>query len=244
MINLDIKNDASVRGFLEHLEDEILMHIISRAQFTINPGVYKRGYRGNRYESRLDHMLLWQEKGFSTEGRYQDPIERPFNVGLPPPEDKRLIEHPDIHLANYDSVNVTRYVMEEYLGLIPRICPAGDDIRQYGSSAEHDIYVLMTVSQRIHSGIYVAEWKRSKEPEKFDHLTAKRERKLLLEAITNSAVEDEVLRRVHKKATAWQSETNSKVRNIVLPEVVVDFYRDTIIPLTKEGEMRYFLNRV
>ena len=202
MIQPDIKNDASVRGFLEHLEDEILMHIISRAQFATNPGVYKRGYNGDTYMSLLDKMLLVVEGGFSIFGRYKDPTERPFNVGLPPPEDERVIEHPHIHLTNYDSVNVTKHIMEEYLGLVPRICPEGDDIRQYGSSAEHDISVLMTVSQRLHSGVYVAEMKRFKEPEKFDQLIAKRDRRPLLEAITNCAVEDDVLRRVRKKATA------------------------------------------
>src|SRR3989338_3993041 len=159
MIRPDIKIDASVRGFLEHLEDEILMHIISRGQFATNPGVYKRGYNGNAYMSFLDKMLLVLEGGFSTFSRYKDPTERPFSIGLPPPEDKRVIEHPDIRLANYDSVNVTKHIMEEYLGLVQLICDSGDDIDQYGSSAEHDISVLMTVSQRIHSGIYVAEWK-------------------------------------------------------------------------------------
>ena len=244
MIPPDIRNDSSVRGFLEHFEDEILMHILSRAQFAANPEVYKRGYNGNRYMSLLDKMLLVLERDFSTFGRYKDPIERPFNVGLPPPEDERVIEHPDIHLANYDSVNVTRHVMEEYLKLVPSICPAGDNIMYYGSSAEHDIPVLMTVSQRVHSGIYVAEWKRFKKPEKFDRLIAKRERKSLLEAITESAVEDDVLQRVNKKAIAWQSEINPEVRTIVPFEVIVNFYKDAIIPLTKEVQVRYFLNRV
>ncbi len=243
MIQPNIKNDASIRGSLEHLEDEILMHIISRAQFATNPEVYKRGYKGNPYTSRLDKMLLMQEGVFSIFGRYKDPVERPFNVGLPPPEDKQVIEHPDIHLVNFDSVNVTKHIMEEYLSLVPRICLAGDNNLYYGSSAEHDIFVLMTISQRIHSGIYVAEWKRFKEPEKFDNLIARRDEKLLLEAITNSAVEDEVLQRVHKKATAWQSETNPDVRIIVPPGVIVKFYEDVIIPLTKEVEVRYFLNR-
>lgn len=239
----NIRNDASVRGFLEHFEDEILMHLISRAQFAANPEVYRRGYNGNTYMGLLDEFLLDLERVFSIRGRYKEPIERPFNVGLPPSHDNRIVEHPDIRLTNYDAVNVTRHIMEGYINLVPRICQKGDD-GQYGSSAEHDIAALMTISQRVHSGIYVAEWKRFKEPEKFDNLIAKRDRKSLLEAITNGAVEDEVLRRVHKKATALQSEINPDVRTIVPAEVIVDFYRETIIPLTKEVQVRYFLNRV
>src|SRR3989338_9049591 len=116
----DIRKDASVRGFLEHFEDEIVMNVISRAQFAANPKTYERNYYGdNRYMGLLDELLLGLEKNYSIHGRYKDPIERPFNSGLPAPKDKKVAEYPDVQLDDYDSVNVTQFIMEEYLRFVP-----------------------------------------------------------------------------------------------------------------------------
>jgi hypothetical protein len=40
-----------------------------------------------------------------------------------------------------------------------------------------------------------------------------------------------------------QSTVNPGVRQVIDPEVIADFYRQTIVPLTKKGEALYLLNR-
>lgn len=234
-----------VRGDLEALEDEIISHIISRAQFAANPEVYKRGYKGNNYQNRLDHMLKWQEEGFSREGRYLEPTERPFNRGLPLPEVKpKITDIPKIYLDDYDSVNVGRYIMEEYIKFVPRFCLSGTKNNQFGSSAEHDIYVLMVIAQRIHSGIRVAEWKYLTEPERFDRLIASRNRSKLEEVITDEKQEKRILKRVRRKAKALQAEANPEFRTIVNLEIFVDLFKEMMFSLTKEVQVLYLLNRV
>jgi chorismate mutase len=63
-------------------------------------------------------------------------------------------------------------------------------------------------------------------------------------AITRVEVEQRVLARVRAKVEAVQSVSDPALRRLVDPETVVAFFRDTIIPLTKDGEIRYLYQRV
>jgi hypothetical protein len=40
-----------------------------------------------------------------------------------------------------------------------------------------------------------------------------------------------------------QARVNRQVRNCVEPEVVMQYYRDHVIPLTKQSEVLYLINR-
>ncbi len=49
--------------------------------------------------------------------------------------------------------------------------------------------------------------------------------------------------RLHRDLEGWTPMLRRDARALVDPAAVVGFYRDTVIPLTKEGEVRYLLNR-
>lgn len=73
----------------------------------------------------------------------------------------------------------------------------------------------------------------------------------LAEAITNEAVENQVLHRLATKArtygrdpSAGAEDFKSKEADKVDVDSVVAIYRDLVIPLTKEVEVRYLLARL
>ena len=109
---------------------------------------------------------------------------------------------------------------------------------------EHDVICLQALSRRIHYGaLYVGESKYSEAPEQFAALVAAHDDGGLLAAITRTEVEETVLARVKAKVKAVQSVSDPALRRLVDPGAVVDFFRATIIPLTKEGEIRYLYQR-
>ena len=65
----------------------------------------------------------------------------------------------------------------------------------------------------------------------------------LLAALTRTEVEEKILKRVADKVEHIQAEINPTVRRRIPSEEIMAFYRNSIIPLTKEGQVRYFLNR-
>jgi chorismate mutase len=140
-------------------------------------------------------------------------------------------------------VNLTSAIRSSYLELVPRICPGGDDA-QYGSSTEHDVYALQAISRRIHYGaFYVAEAKFRSDPATYRRLVSARDREALAAALTRHDVERRVIERVQQKVRHIQARADTRVRIALSPEVVGEFYRGAVIPLTKEGEVRYLLER-
>ncbi|HKJ86475.1 MAG TPA: chorismate mutase, partial [Spirochaetia bacterium] len=61
--------------------------------------------------------------------------------------------------------------------------------------------------------------------------------------ITRPEVEQRILRRVAEIVDFIQSTISASVSKKLDPELVLDLYRDLIIPLTKEGELLYIFNR-
>jgi chorismate mutase len=144
---------------------------------------------------------------------------------------------------DFELVNVTEAVRKAYLELLPKVCRPGDD-GQYGSSVEHDVYALQALSRRIHYGaLYVAECKYREHPEEYGELAAIGDRPALMRKLTRRDVEERIVERVGAKVAALQAGVNAAVRVRVEPEVVTQFYRDAVIPLTKESEVRYMLHR-
>ena len=73
----------------------------------------------------------------------------------------------------------------------------------------------------------------------------------LEDAITNAAVERQVLQRLETKARAYGRDPSvsvealkSKEADKVDVDAVVAIYRDLVIPLTKEVEVEYLLSRL
>ncbi|MCX7788442.1 MAG: chorismate mutase [Spirochaetes bacterium] len=242
MDELSLDRIASV---LEGLEETILYKLIDRIQFKRNEPVYQPGESGfpgetaSLFELRLRH----QEEMDSIFGRFMVPEERPFTMNLPPPKRKRIDPDSPLHIPDYNLVNLTSYILADYFNLLPHICPPGDD-GHYGSSCEHDVYALQAISRRIHYGaFYVGEVKYRQDPEKFKKLLSSGNRAAVLEALTRKTVEDTIVERVREKARTIQATIRTPIRTQLNAEVVAEFYRNTIIPLTKEGELLYLMHR-
>ena len=65
----------------------------------------------------------------------------------------------------------------------------------------------------------------------------------IMRLLTRKEVEERILQRVKDKVQHIQAEVNREIRIIIDPEVVFQFYRNHVIPLTKKGEVLYLLNR-
>ena len=251
---------------LEGLEETIIVHLCERAQFRYNSHIYAPFGKGDSEEiaagSLFDLRLRDWEKVESLFGRFFRPEERPFQSVLPKPRyllteappglsraqpatphPAHATPQPATPIHDYNEVNLTATIREAYMKLVRRICPEGDD-GSYDLSMERDICALKAISRRIHFGaFYVGECKYQQEPQIFRELAAKKDTKILLQKITREDIEEKVLSRVRAKTLRIQRGADPKVRSIIDPNEIVQFYRETIIPLTKEGEIRYISYR-
>jgi chorismate mutase len=185
--------------------------------------------------------------------RYQSPDEYPFTSDLPdpiiPPLQYPALLHPN-------SVNVNPQIYEDYIQIIlPRITQnlpdKGESRENYGSTGVRDVECLQSLSRRIHFGKFVAEVKFQSEPERMTELIKNRDKKGLEDAITNEAVERQVLQRLAMKArtygrdpAAGAEHLSSKEADKVDVDAVVAIYKDIVIPLTKLVEVEYLLARI
>ena len=231
---------------LEALEETIILRLIDRAQFKTNLIAYQDGkiaVQGEPEKSLFDLRLRYHEEMDAVFGRFLFPEERPFNRDLPEARRNVYGIPAVLNLPNYDLVNLTEEIRSSYLSLVPRICSDGDD-GQYGSSTEHDVYALQAISRRIHYGaMYVAESKYRADNRTYEALIQQDDRSGIEKRLTRPEVEDQICRRVVVKTDKIQSEADQRIRVLIEPEVVKEFYRMTLIPLTKRGEVLYLLNR-
>lgn len=243
MMSLDLN---AIAGTLESLEETIIHKLIDRAQFAANARAYapgESGFTGEPERSLFQLRLVYQESMDAEFGRFHVPEERPFTRDLP--QSRRQVTLPDTGLAaiDFEVVNLCPRIVQRYLDLVPRICSSGDD-GQYGSSVEHDIYALQAIARRIHYGaLYVAESKYRDDPQGYRAMIERADTQALLAKLTRVEVEERIIARIHRKATQAQDQVNLMLRRVIDPNCIVDFYRDTIIPLTKEGEIAYLLHR-
>ena len=258
MVTLDL---TLIAAHLEGLEETIIHRLVDRAQFAANATAYARGasgFEGAGAQSLFDLRLRYQEEMDAAFGRYHVPEERPFHRDLP--ESRRTVNLPEnpLRIADFDLVNVTAQIVKGYKEFLPQLGknfagsapteqpgePSAADDGQYGSSVEHDVLAIQAIARRVHFGaLYVAESKYATDPATFDRLRAEDDRDAILARITRPEVEQRILRRVAEKVDFIQSTINSSVRKRLDPELVLDLYRDLIIPLTKEGELLYIFNR-
>ncbi len=231
---------------LEGLEETIIHHLIERAQYRLNAPVYRpgeSGFSGFKNESLLDIRLLSHERMDAEFGRFCVPEERPFNAGLPAP--RRTVNLPvyPLSLEDFDTVNLTGDIKQRYIAFLPAFVREGDD-GQYGSTIEHDVFALQAIARRVHYGaLFVAESKFREKPDHYRALAAKNDHTAIANLLTRREVEERIIARVREKVKVTQAAVNRRVRTCIDPEAVLGFYRDTIIPLTKEGEIRYLLAR-
>ena len=239
-------NLAQIAADLESLEETIILRLIDRAQFRHNPTAYIPGCSGFEGETALSLFALrlrCQEQMDARFGRFCAPEERPFNKGLPAPRRRVSLPENCLRVDDFDQVNLSQPILESYLTLVERICRPEDD-RQYGSSVEHDVYAIQAIARRIHYGsLYVAESKYRSNPQAYDAALACRDETELVRLLTRPEVEDRILSRVAEKAAALQASANPDLRHIIDPRIVADYYAAYVIPLTKQGEVRYLRHR-
>ncbi len=236
----------NIAARLASLEETLIYKLLDRSQFRRNRGVYEPGksqFLPPEPVSLFELRLLHQEKLDAVFGRYLIPEERPFYTGLPQPRRHLGSTQGQLRISDYDVINVSGSILSAYSRFLDSLCVAGDDA-QWGSSVEHDVICLQALGRRIHfGGLYVAESKFLENPEKYSVLIRERDEAGLEEALTRPEVEKKVLDRVRLKVQAIQSISDPSLRVLVDPELVVGFFAQAIIPLTKDSEVRYLLQR-
>ncbi len=230
---------------LESFEETIVFKLIDRAQFCTNDIIYesgKSGFKGSGSASLLELRLMAQENIDAKFGKFSAPEERPFmdnsaRSRMSRPHTGGIVDD------DFKTINLTDEIMSAYLALVPLMCKAGDD-GHHGSSVEHDVYALQAISRRIHFGsLYAAECKYKGDPEGFGRLIDADDREGLLVKLTRKDVEERIIERIREKTESTQLMVNVDIRRIIRADIVVDFYRHHIIPLTKKGQVLYLLSR-
>ncbi len=235
---------ANIRNVLIRLEETIIFGFIERSQFRLNAPVYKAEALGPQLgqESLLDYMLHECERSHAKVRRYTSPDEQPFFDDLPQPMLPALA-YMDNPLAP-NTININAAIKEVYIGkILPMICLPGDD-KQYGSSAVNDVNLLQALSKRIHYGKFVAECKFHDHRDALLPPMSAHDRQRIMTLITNARVEEDVLNRVTNKARIYTAELDILPdMHGLQPETVCAIYRDWIIPLNKQVQVDYLIQR-
>lgn len=233
-----------IRGVLIRLEETIIFGLIERAQYRHNPVIYAKGGVGNELgdQSLVDFLLHECERSHAKVRRYTSPDEHPFFHDLPAPI-LPLLDYLDNPLRP-NTVNINDRIREVYENeIVPFICRPGDD-KQYGSSAVNDVALLQTLSKRIHYGKFVAESKYRQAPAAFDACIRSGDIDGLRAAITVPEVEAQLFERVQRKATTYAQELMAAGEFVVEKDAVRTICERWIIPLCKDVEVRYLLQRL
>lgn len=237
----------TIASRLAGLEETLIYKLLDRGQFAGNPGAYapgQSGFQPTETSSLFDLRLRFQETLDTQFGRYRIPEERPFHRDLPAPRRIPPQSETGLTITDLETINVSGAIRTAYRGFLPEFCGTADD-GQWGSSVEHDVICLQALGRRIHFGaLYVGESKYQEDPSRFQGLVNRKDNAGLMAAITRAEVEERVLARVRAKVEAIQSVSDPSLRRLADPEVVVGFFRSAIIPLTKDGEIRYLYQRV
>ncbi len=243
MNNFDLE---LIAARLEALEETIIHRFIDRAQFAHNEPAYlpkHSGFAGAEEDSLFQVRLGAQERLDAEFGRYMVPEERPYTTGLPAPRRQVVVPDTGIARMQYDCINQTSKICTAYLNCLAALCQSGDD-GQHGSSVEHDVAALQAIARRVHYGaLYVSESKYRNSPEVYREFIRSQDAQQLLRLLTRPEVEDAVVARLAAKVERLQAHVNRGIRRTIGPELLVEFYRDTVIPLTKAGQVAYLLRR-
>ncbi|EKX54062.1 hypothetical protein GUITHDRAFT_84151 [Guillardia theta CCMP2712] len=251
---------GNIRSTLIRQEDTILFQLIERAQFKRNLAIYQDDaefLKGTGISGSYVRNLLQETENIHAKARrYTSPDEKPFTSRsqLPDPVLPPLVVPEEMKYLKSIDVNLNSKIYELYIStILPWVTKEGDD-GQYGSSSVCDIQALQALSKRIHYGTFVAESKFRSQPEEYTKLIKAGDRQGIMDLLTNKEVEEKVIKRVQNKATAYGQEITDetsypqgKPRGDQLlqvnPETMGKIYREIIIPLTKEVEVDYLLQR-
>ncbi|OAR02390.1 hypothetical protein LLEC1_05313 [Akanthomyces lecanii] len=233
---------SRIRYQLIRLEDTIIFALIERVQFALNKTIYVPGALDipNSKFSFFDWYMSEQEKLQSLIRRYESPDEYPY---FP-----KAVQRPILKPLNYpkilhpNDVNVNAKIKDFYTErFLPAVCPdfghgdRGETQENYGSAATCDIACLQALKFRS-------------ETEKFTALIKAGDRKGIDEAITNRAVELQIFERLRLKARTYGKDPGLKEGSESHIKIDVDavaaMYEKYVIPLTKEVEVEYLMQRL
>ncbi|KAM3121892.1 chorismate mutase [Candidozyma auris] len=246
---LDLSN---IRAALVRMEDTIVFDLIERSQFFESPSVYEvnkyqiEGFSG----SFMEWLLLQTEKTHSQVRRYEAPDETPFFADQILKPILPSIKYPKILASYSDDITVNDEIKKFYVEkIVPQVaCGKGDQFENSGSVAVCDVECLQALSRRIHFGKFVAEAKFRQDRELYTKLIEARDVKGIEASITNSAVEEKILERLKEKCEAYGTDPGLRwsqlMQSKVKPEVIVQLYKEYVIPLTKRVEVDYLLRRL
>ncbi|WFD08293.1 chorismate mutase [Malassezia vespertilionis] len=234
----DILSLDKIRATLQRMEDTIVFNLIERAQFAYNARMYENGAFPDlqQKERWSGSWLAWlpDEYAFTPLQDMPEPILKP-------------VDYPN--LLHPHHVNVSSKVLEFYTHkIVPQIT---EGLNRYGSSAICDVEALSAINRRVHFGMFVSESKFRSDPAAFIGPIQQHDRDALAALITKPAVEAILLERVRQKAEIYGQNLDQKMddpnrekfRKIQAQEVV-HLYKEFIIPLTKEVEVDYLLERL
>ena len=236
---------AAIRRALNRMEETIIFALIERAQFKTNAIIYKPGvFRSHLSsdESLMGYLLRETEIVHARMRRYTSPQDEPFFPDLPDPVLPPRLQDQNPLRPNSITVNdEIRAVYERET--VPTLCRRGDD-GHYGSSSVCDVTCLQAISGRVHYAKFVAESKYQDDPATYDAYIEANNEDALMSLITDSAVEANVLGRVHRKAEAYGQEPGvASTEAKISARIVTDLYSQWVIPLTKKVEILYLMAR-
>ena len=254
---------ANVRSTLVRLEDTIVFALIERAQWARNERVYTPGAlplppaagEPTHPPSLLEWLLRATEAAHGAVRRYTSPDEHAFfpdaaaTPSTLPPLD--YTSNP-LCAPVADTINVNPSILTMYVdAVLPALAGEEGDDGNLGSAAVADVAALQALSKRIHYGKFVAEAKYRASPSSYASLAAARDEAGIMAALTDAAVEDVVVGRVRAKAAAFGADVVSGCSDNgsapptlkVDPDAVAAVYRDWVLPLTKEVQVAYLLQR-
>ncbi|KAK0441592.1 chorismate mutase [Armillaria borealis] len=222
--------------------------------------------------SWLEWFLKETETFHAKARRYTSPDEYPFSSDLPEPIIPPL-SFPQILYPNKINVNpsilsfYTRTIVPRITRHATLLLAASkrakgivgdeehEDDGNYGSAATIDIEILQAISKRVHYGKFVSESKFIQDPAAFIPHILKPNRSALEALITKPEVEHKLLIRLQKKAETYAQDfasdgttqlANGSVNGASKIDIagVVELYESFIIPITKEVEVDYLLQRL
>ena len=200
----------------------------------------------------MDWVLREQEVLQSRIRRYESPDEYPFFPDALQPTILRPLNYPAILHANDVNVNsaIRRFYVDHFL---PAACAdfgrqdRGESQENYGSAATCDVACLQALSRRIHFGKFVAESKFRADRDLYTRLVKAGDREGIAREITNEAVEKKVLERLALKARTYGTDPSvaaGEGHGKINVDAVVAMYENYVIPLTKEVEVEYLMQRL
>ncbi|KAJ7095829.1 chorismate mutase [Mycena belliarum] len=258
--------DTIIFSLIERAQFAHNARIYQRGAF---PELNALGFQGSWLEWFLKEIETFHAKA----RRYTSPDEYPFSSDLPDPVLAPL-KFPEILYPNSVNANpsilsfyirtiVPRITRRATMALAASKRANGitgdeeyEDDGNYGSAATIDVEVLQSISKRVHYGKFVSESKFQDNPAAFIHHIQNRNRAALEGLITKPEVERKLLQRLEKKAATYAQDFapdgefkrdangNVDVTGKIDVDGVVELYESFIIPLTKEVEVDYLLNRL